>query len=86
MATDGLWDELSRKTSAKLASKLLEANQSQDNFKQALLEELSEKALTNAAKTAGITLDQLTRVNPGEMRREIVDDITVCVIDLSNQV
>jgi hypothetical protein len=51
-----------------------------------LLEELSEKALTNAAKTAGCTLDQLTRVPPGEMRREVVDDITICVIDLSNQV
>ena len=86
MATDGLWDEISRKTSAKLASKLLEESGKKDNFKQAILEELCEKALTNAAKTVGITLDQLSRVNPGEMRREIVDDITVCVVDLSNQV
>ena len=38
-----------------------------------------------ALKKKGITLDYFRMVEPGDMKRSIVDDITVMVVDLSGQ-
>ena len=38
-----------------------------------------------ALKKKGISLDYFRQVEPGDMKRSIVDDITVMVVDLSNQ-
>jgi len=40
MASDGLWDELSRKTSAKIANRLIGSADPQRKFTQELMEEL----------------------------------------------
>ena len=88
MATDGLWDALSRKTAAALANSLLQQKAhklSDKEFKDALTQKLLETALTQAAKNSRMTLQDLNRLGPGNFRRSIVDDISLFVVDLSSQ-
>lgn len=85
MATDGLWDELSRKTAANIANDLSKTQSVDDKlFKDALMKKLLECALTNAARNSRMTLKDLNKVRPGKVRREIVDDISLFVVDLTN--
>jgi pyruvate dehydrogenase phosphatase len=79
MASDGLWDEISRKTSAKVATRL-----AKENAIDSLMKTLCQEALKQAAKNSGITMEQLSRMEPGDYRRQVVDDITIFVVDLKN--
>lgn len=55
-----------------------------DMFKLSFM--LCRKAQERAAERAGISMDYLVKEPPGPRKREIVDDITVIVADLSQHV
>lgn len=89
LATDGLWDELSRKNSAKVATaaeKTFNGDEEDATRGNHQAKNLLKAALDNVCKTKGVTRDWLSQVPPGRQRRGIVDDITMLVLDLDNQV
>lgn len=79
LATDGLWDEVSRKEVCELAQK---SETSKEDFCQSLI----DLSLEKYASKASITLDQLKKGEFCGSRRSIHDDITIIVLDLSNQI
>jgi len=85
LATDGLWDEISRKSSAKIATELASKPLTDKRFTEVLIRALCAEALEHAAKTSGISMEYLRMLQPGEQKRQIVDDITVIVVDLTGQ-
>jgi serine/threonine protein phosphatase PrpC len=87
LATDGLWDEISRKQSAKIAyqADATYTGEGTDVTRgNHLAKNLLEAALTKVCKTQGISRDWLSNVNPGPQRRQIIDDITLLVLDLKD--
>ena len=80
IASDGLWDEISRKDAAEIVSK--PGNQADmNNLAGALL----EQAISNVSKNRGISREFLSQAPPGPRRRSIHDDITVLVLSLHDQ-
>ncbi len=89
LATDGLWDEISRKQSAEIAGKAEAsytgkgADATRGNH---LAKNLLDAALDKVCRKQGVSRDWLSNLNAGPQRRQMVDDITLLVVDLRNQV
>jgi len=83
LASDGLWDELNRKQSAQLASEM-NKNPESDLTSKTLSASLMNKALQHAAESSGVTRHFLGSLRPGDQKRDLVDDITIVVLDLEN--
>ena len=47
---------------------------------------LLRKSIEKAAMESGVTPEYLTDLEPGNQKRQIIDDVTIMVIDLENQV
>jgi len=83
LASDGLWDELNRKESAKICSSELPADK--EITSQNICSVLMNASLENAAKRKGVSRHYLGQIRPGQNKRMLVDDITIVVVDLKNQ-
>jgi serine/threonine protein phosphatase PrpC len=81
LASDGLWDEISRKEAAQIVSK-----QGNDSDMKKLAGSLFEEAIQNVSKKRGISREFLTQAPPGPQKRNIHDDITILILNLQNQV
>jgi serine/threonine protein phosphatase PrpC len=81
LASDGLWDEISRKEAAQIVSK-----QGNDSDMKKLAGSLFEEAIQNVSKKRGISREFLTQAPPGPQKRSIHDDITILILNLQNQV
>ena len=53
---------------------------------QKIIRTLLQKSIEKAAKDSGVTPEYLAELKPGNMKRQIIDDVTIMVIDLENQV
>lgn len=78
MASDGLWDEISRKKAAELIK-----GNDQELKKVAAC--LFENAIDNVSKKRGVSREFITQAPPGTMKRNIHDDITILVLSLQGQ-
>lgn len=45
---------------------------------------LLEKSIEKAARDSGVTSDYLSGLQAGPVKRQIIDDVTIMVIDLEN--
>jgi hypothetical protein len=68
-----------------IATKLIAKEHKDRRFTEVLVRGLCAEALEHAAKTAGISMEYLSMLQPGDQKRQIVDDITVIVVDVSGQ-
>jgi len=78
LASDGLWDEMKRKDSARMV------DPQQENQNE-ILQLWLKKAIEHARNEANLSKEFLQSVPPGPRRREIHDDITILLINLENQ-
>lgn len=89
LASDGLWNEITRRTSAKVATKIMKNTpdlykNDGKKFGQTLLKTLCENALENAANQRGLTLKQVNQIRSGDFRKKVHDDMTVLIVNLDN--
>jgi pyruvate dehydrogenase phosphatase len=77
-ATDGLWDQFSSREAAGIVEAALIAGLTPEQAAQ----ELVEAALMRAATNHKMTLGELKLLPPGNSRRSLHDDISVCIIEL----
>lgn len=75
IATDGLWDEISRKEAAKLTK-------DHDGEGKDVAVHLFYSALDNVSKKEGLSREYISGVLPGKRKRQIHDDITILVVNL----
>jgi serine/threonine protein phosphatase PrpC len=80
LASDGLWDEISRKEAAVIASK-----PGNDTEMKKLAGSFFEEAIKNVSKKRGVSREFLTQAPPGPQKRNIHDDITILILSLQNQ-
>jgi pyruvate dehydrogenase phosphatase len=78
-ATDGLWDQFRSVEAAEIVAAALKAGLSPEQASETLV----EAALINAAKDRKISLVELKALPQGSPRRNVHDDISVCVVILS---
>jgi len=83
LASDGVWDELDRKTSAQVLTEKLKKDKPKITQDICLL--LKEETLDRAAQGNGVSRPYLDRMPPCSRRRDLVDDITIVAVDLRNQ-
>lgn len=76
LGTDGLWDDLSEDEAVRIVFRGLEQKRSPDEIAKVLV----DKALTNAARESGMTLDELLQLPVGRARRSRHDDTTAVVL------
>ena len=87
LATDGMWDEVSRKQSATIADKVdFSKSTGGESGGKLLLERLINETLESCCKTHGVTRSFLDSCPAGPRKRAIVDDISIIVLNLENQV
>ena len=85
LATDGMWDEISRKQSAKIADEIDFSKAAEgESGGKLLLEKLIDETLESCCKTHGVTRSFLDACPPGPRKRAIVDDISIIVLNLQN--
>jgi len=82
LASDGVWDELDRKTSAKVLTEKL--NKDRPKVTRDICILLKEETLSRAAKGNGVSRQFLDRLPPSSRRRDLVDDITIVAVNLQN--
>ncbi|CDW90803.1 protein phosphatase [Stylonychia lemnae] len=78
LASDGLWDEISRKRAAVLAK-------DHDKEMKELTMELLNAALENVSKERSVSREFIAQTPPGKLKRNILDDMTIVVVSLKNQ-
>jgi len=83
LATDGLWDEVSRKGATQLVQDQ-KFDEKQDKGKQ-IITSLLQASLDTSCKKHGSSRDYPSYMEPGPKKRNIVDDITILVVNLENQ-
>lgn len=71
-----MWDDLSEDEAVRIVFRGLEQKRSPDEIAKVLV----EKALTNAARESGMTLDELLQLPVGRARRSRHDDTTAVVL------
>ena len=75
-ATDGLWDQFSSHEAVHIVVERLKAGRTVD---EAALD-LVDAALVRAAEENKISLEEMRRLPPGSSRRNLHDDISVCIV------
>lgn len=83
LASDGVWDELDRKTSAKVLNEKLNKD-SKYKITRDICVLLKEETLNRACKANGISRPYLDRMPASSRRRDLVDDITIVAVNLQN--
>jgi len=78
IATDGLWDEINRKQAAEIAK-------DNDKDQKQIAQKYFDAALDNVSKSRKISREFISQSTPGKKKREIIDDITIVVVNLSKQ-
>jgi serine/threonine protein phosphatase PrpC len=78
IGSDGLWDLIN---SNEISSIILENSNKED-----ITRKIFDLAIDNACKHSGIKKDKLFNMTPGYIKRKIIDDLTLLVVDLKNQV
>lgn len=76
-ATDGLWDQFSSEEAVKIVETALRSGRNPDQA----AEDLIEAALVRAASNNQMSLLEMKLVPPGSNRRNLHDDISVCVVE-----
>jgi pyruvate dehydrogenase phosphatase len=76
LASDGLWDQLSKDEATRIVAEALQANNDAD----AAAKHLVEATLARAAERHDKSLEALKQVPAGKDRRRLHDDITVLVV------
>jgi len=86
MGTDGLWDNFTKKDTAKLVNEQLESDKStpDQHRGQKIIRALLQKSIEKAAKDSGVAPEFLASMDAGNKKRQIIDDVTIMVIDLEN--
>lgn len=79
LASDGLWDEISRKKSAEIVK-------GKDGDLKSVAGCLFDAALDHVSKERGISREFIAQAAPGMKKRSIHDDITILVLALQGQV
>ncbi len=77
LASDGLWDLASDKEVDHIVSK--------QQCKQRIAEKVFDFCIEKAAKESKISKENLLQMHPGPDKRDIIDDITIMIVDLKNQ-
>ena len=80
VATDGLWDQFTSEEAVEIVSAHLKAGFSPEQAAA----ELVEAALMHAANQHQIPIQEMKLLPPGSARRNLHDDISVCIVDLQN--
>lgn len=75
LASDGLWDEISRKKAAEVIK-------GKDGELKSVASSLFDAALDHVSKDRGISRDFIAQAAPGMKKRSIHDDITILVVTL----
>ena len=78
LASDGLWDEINFDEVGKL---LKEKSSNGVEVSQTLL----NTVLNRSAERHGKSRDFISQLPPGDLKRSIVDDVTIVVVNLANQ-
>lgn len=76
LGTDGLWDDLSEDEAVQIVFRGMQDKRNPDEIAKLLV----QKALSNAAKESGMTLDELLQLPVGRARRSRHDDTTAVVL------
>lgn len=79
-ATDGLWDQFSSEEAVKIVRKSLESD---GHTPEQAAQVLIEAALLKAADDRKISISELKALPQGTARRNVHDDISVCIVLLS---
>ncbi len=74
LASDGLWDEVKRRETTDVVEKGM------SNEKLAI--QLFDKAMQHIQETQGYSREYINQLADGSTKRQIVDDITILVMDL----
>lgn len=77
LASDGLWDLLNNKE--------IEDILRHSKCKQKIAHGLFDSCIEKAAKEANLSKTELLSMNPGSVKRDYIDDITIMIVDLKNQ-
>jgi len=78
LASDGFWDLVN--------NKILEGIVSRKKSKQTIAKQMFDLCIEKAASDAHISTNELLSLEPGSRKRSIIDDITLMIVDLKNQV
>ena len=79
IASDGLWDHLPKD---QVATSLSEHSESTKQVSVSLF----NQCMNNLVKERGISREFLSQMRPSNAKRNYVDDITIVVMDLTDQV
>jgi serine/threonine protein phosphatase PrpC len=78
LGSDGLWDLVNSNEMCEIMNS--------NSCKEQITRKIFDLSLEKAAKNAGISISDLMKMSPGKRKRSILDDITLMVVDLRNQV
>lgn len=76
LGTDGLWDDLTEDEAVRIVFRGLEEKKTPDEISKLLV----GKALANAARESGMTIEELYQLPIGRARRSRHDDTTVVLM------
>ena len=93
LATDGLWKNFPKKDTKSVAQEALKHESHNPNSKeqkpdapgQKIIRSLMNKTLDKAAADNNVTKQYLNDVAAGPVKRQMIDDVTIMVVDLQNQ-
>lgn len=77
LASDGMWEL----KSISGIEKIINNNKN----KQAIAQKLFDSCIIKASRDAMISEEYLKSLSPGPEKRSLIDDITIMVVDLTNQ-
>ena len=78
LASDGLWDEVGRTEAVQLLEGHL-------GSQEQVAERLFRAAIENISKEKGYSKDFILKMPPGREKRNVVDDITILILNLADQ-
>ena len=78
IGSDGIWDLINSNEICSIIS--------ENNNKEDITRKIFDLAIENACKHSGIEKIKLLKMTPGYVKRKILDDLTLMVVDLKNQV
>jgi len=80
LASDGFWDLINNNEIEHTIK-----NQKSSESKQKIAKTLFDTCIDKAAREANLSTKKLLSMNPGQFKRDLIDDITIMIVDLKNQ-
>ena len=77
LASDGLWELINNKQ--------IESIINNEKCKEKIAKILINLCIERSAKDSNLPVNKILSLNPGPNKRDIIDDITIMIVDLKNQ-